>query len=374
MPMGFEIEFFPVGDGTKAGDAITVRYGGDDGQYSIIVIDGGTDASGEAIVAHVKGIYGTDTVAHVISTHPDSDHSGGLRTIMNTLNVQNLWIHGLWHHAGEILPLFANPQLTAEGLTRTMRSEYPIVVELIDTAVKRGTAVYEPFAGQQIGPFRVLSPNRLTYQHLLPQFRKTPDPNVGLLRQRNIWLGDVKKQSIFSQIMEKAAEVASNWIPEAWHIELLKEGGITAAENESSVVLFGDFWGERVLLTADAGVNALNWACANAPGFGIDISATGLVQVPHHGSRRNVSPSVLNKLLGSPLPAGSPERRKAIVSAPKDDDKHPRKMVLNAFTRRGAGVRSTQGVKFRYHSNMPLRSNERQADVLGFFEKVEAYD
>ena len=66
--------------------------------------------------------------------------------------------------------------------------------------------------------------------------------------------------------------------------------------------------------------------------------------------------------------------KKAIVSAPKDDEKHPRKMVLNAFTRRGAGVHSTQGIKFRYHSGMPARLNETDAQVFGFFDKVEAYD
>jgi len=44
--MDFEIEFLPVGDASKAGDSIVVRYGSN-GQYEIIIIDGGTDDAGD---------------------------------------------------------------------------------------------------------------------------------------------------------------------------------------------------------------------------------------------------------------------------------------------------------------------------------------
>lgn len=86
-------------------------------------------------------------------------------------------------------------------------------------------------------------------------------PDVDLLKQRNIWLDDTQKQSIFAAIAAKARDVVTAWVAEHWDIELVKEGGVTAAENESSVVLYGDYVTDRVLLTADAGVNALRWAC-----------------------------------------------------------------------------------------------------------------
>lgn len=62
------------------------------------------------------------------------------------------------------------------------------------------------------------------------------------------------------------------------------------------------------------------------------------------------------------------------MSAPKDDAKHPRKMVLNAFLRRGAPVRSTQGSLYRYSVGMPDRPGMVPAEVFGFFDRVEAYD
>jgi hypothetical protein len=67
-------------------------------------------------------------------------------------------------------------------------------------------------------------------------------------------------------------------------------------------------------------------------------------------------------------------RTGAIVSAPKDDANHPRKMVLNAFLRRGAPVRSTQGNLYRYYRGMGQRVEMKPAEVFDFFDKVEAYD
>jgi len=51
--MACEIEFLPVGDGTRAGDAIVIRYGEPD-DYKLMVVDGGTTESGENLVAHLR--------------------------------------------------------------------------------------------------------------------------------------------------------------------------------------------------------------------------------------------------------------------------------------------------------------------------------
>src|ERR1700733_6097688 len=129
--MDYEVEFHPVGDATKAGDAISVRYG-QNGQYEVIVIDGGTSDSGAALVEHIKKHYGPDTVIkHAISTHPDTDHASGLREVLNAFRVENLWLHGIWHHAAELRPYFADKRFTDEGLAEKIREAYPIVNELI---------------------------------------------------------------------------------------------------------------------------------------------------------------------------------------------------------------------------------------------------
>lgn len=91
----------------------------------------------------------------------------------------------------------------------------------------------------------------------------------------------------------------------------------------------------------------------------IDLRRHGLpltfVQVPHHGSRHNVGPTVLNALLG---PKGtSTELGTAFCSAAKEnpDAKHPAKMVTNAFSRRGYSVCITAGQNIRSSHNAPNR-------------------
>ena len=64
---------------------------------------------------------------------------------------------------------------------------------------------------------------------------------------------------------------------------------------------------------------------------GLALQDFMLVQIPHHGSRRNVSPAILNSLLGPITPKDTPPHSSAYVSAPKDDDTHPRGMVLIAL-------------------------------------------
>lgn len=371
--MDYEIEVHPVGDGTKAGDAISVRYN-DNGVYRVIVVDGGTTECGQKLVEHIKFHYGENTVIdHMVSTHPDNDHASGLREVMKAFTVENLWIHGIWHHAAEMQPYFEEGWSVAD-LEKAIRDAYPIVDELIELATSNGTRVYEPFAGAQIGPFTVLSPSKYAYIRLVPQFRRTPPANQEALEADDFWLG-TKKQGLLSQIFEKAAAAVASWIAETWDVELLREHPTTAAENETSTVLFGQFDERTALLTADAGVNGLTWACRYADQLGLARQRPNLVQVPHHGSRSNVSPSVLDCLLGPKLPAGTAPTRTAVVSCPKDDEKHPRKMVVNAFMRRGYAVGKTQGRYFRsHHGNMPARSNEVPAESFAWFDQVEDYD
>jgi hypothetical protein len=98
------------------------------------------------------------------------------------------------------------------------------------------------------------------------------------------------------------------------------------------------------------------------------------VQIPHHGSRRNVGPTILNSLLGPIKPKDTPPHSRAYVSAPKDDDTHPRGMVLNAFIRRGYKVGATQGRKIVFRGGFPARPGYDPLEPLPFATRVEDYD
>ena len=98
---GYEIDFIPVGERQKSGDAIAMRIT-ENGKTEIYVIDGGTKASGEALVQHIRDYYRTNRVDYLISTHPDMDHISGLKVVLEKLEVGELWMHKPWVLAPQI--------------------------------------------------------------------------------------------------------------------------------------------------------------------------------------------------------------------------------------------------------------------------------
>lgn len=371
--MACEIEFLPVGEGSKAGDAIVVRYGTPT-DFQLMLIDGGFEDTGAKIVDHLRSQFGaTASLAHIVLTHADVDHASGLREVIRQIPVANIWMHIPWLLAPEVRHLFKNKNFTDSGLTAAIKKEYDILADIIDLGLVHKCNFYYPFTGSIIGPFRVLSPTRFAYTRLLPQFDRTPDPDQEAIEGEGMWLG--KQPSALNRLFEKAVAQAQKWVKETWENERLKDGGITSASNESSVVLYGELGEQgRALLTGDAGVNALIWAANQAERDSLPLAQFKFVQVPHHGSRRNVGPTILNRLLGPIQLQNSPVRFSAYVSAPPDDDTHPRKMVLNAFLRRGGKLVMTQGEHIVWRGGFPLRNGYGPVRDIPFSPDVEEYD
>jgi beta-lactamase superfamily II metal-dependent hydrolase len=367
-----EIEFLAVGTGSKAGDAIVIRYG-EPLAYHLMLIDGGTAETGATIVSHLRRHFGSNAVLeHVVLTHSDADHASGLRTVLEEIPVRNLWLHIPWMLAPRARLLFTSKNWTDDGLARAVRDKYDIVSQIVDLGVQKGCTFYYPFQGSRVGPFHILSPSEWAYLYLLPQFEPTPDPDQAAIEGAQMWIG---KATLLSRAIDAARAQVHRWTQETWAYERLRDGGITSASNESSVILYGDFGdNKRVLLTGDAGIRSLAWAAQYAASAGLVLQQFSFVQIPHHGSRRNVGPTVLNQLLGPIQPEGFPARFKAFVSAPADDDKHPRKIVLNAFTRRGGDVIVTQGQHKVHCDGFGVRDGYVTAYPTPFSPNVEDYD
>jgi beta-lactamase superfamily II metal-dependent hydrolase len=367
-----EIEFFPVGDGTKAGDAIVVRYGTPD-RYWFMIVDGGTLESGRELVQHVRQEFGNRAIiADVVLTHSDADHASGLREVLTELDVRNFWLHMPWTFATESRQYFENKNWTDQSLAKKLRSEYDMLGELVKLAVDKKIPIHQPFAGDGIGPFRVVSPYQWLYPILLAQFDRTPAPDQAAIEATGFWIG--KQPGGLARLLEKVRATAQNWMTESWANERLKDGGVTSATNETSVVLYGNSsWG-RALLTGDAGFWGLLNACHYCENKNLPLRDFRFVQIPHHGSRRNVGPTILNKLLGPIRPQTAPRPGFAYVSAPKDNANHPRKIVLNAFMRRGFEYHITQGKKIVYWGGFPPRPNYESVLPCTFNTTVENYD
>ena len=165
--IGYEIDFLPVGNSERSGDAIALRYQDNTLGNQIMVIDGGTQDSGQALVNHIRKYYDTNTVHHIVNTHPDADHASGLTVVLDELEVETLWMHLPWDHSVEIRGIFLDDRITTRSLSERMIKALSAARSLHDLAIAKGISIAEPFTGQAIGPFSVLSPNRNWYQALL---------------------------------------------------------------------------------------------------------------------------------------------------------------------------------------------------------------
>lgn len=341
-----QIDFLPVDSGEKSGDAIAFRYGNfsQRSTFKVVVIDGGTKDSGNKLVEHINQFYETNEVDLVICTHPDADHASGLRQIMNQCTVNELWIHKPWDHSQHICDLFLDGRITDNSLSERLKHAYTYAYELVQLAEDKGIDIREPFAGRQSEDLvlTVLGPSIDYYRDLIPDFARSPDAKTLVERASS------------------AFEKAVNWVEETFDLELLDETGETSAENRSSAVILLKLNGEKFLFTGDAGIESLNKVIEYANSQYVDISNIRFFQIPHHGSKRNISPTILNAI----------KCRTAFVSASKDAPKHPAKKVTNAFKRRNTTVYSTNGSILGHHVNAS-RPGWSAAPDLPFYSQVE---
>lgn len=367
--IGFEIDFLPVGSGDRSGDAIAIRYGAP-GNYKVLVYDGGTKESGQALVDHIKNYYGTTRVDYLVNSHPDADHASGLSVVLESMVVGELWMHRPWNYSKIILDYFKDGRITDNSLAERLKEKMSAAYALEQLANKLHIPVYEPYRGASIGEFVVLSPERDWYIHeLISEFAKSPE------QKKAVSFADGGLAKAFEAIA-KAASKAITWVSEIWTYETLRNTVQTSAENESSVVLFGQIDGKGILLTGDAGVRALDATASYAESKNVSLpNVLNFIQMPHHGSRNNVSSEILDRIVG-PRKAydDGTTTKTAFVSASRDSSTHPRTVVMNAFIRRGTKVVATKGQTKRYPHNMPPRDGWISATPLAFSSKVESWD
>ena len=140
-----------------------------------MVIDGGFQESGEALVQHIEKYYGTKTVDLVISTHPDEDHSSGLSVVLEECKVGALLMHRPWEHAVDIKNAFKNGRITASGLKQKIEKSLQGASDLEGIANRKGVSIVEPFQGVKgySGALHILGPSQEYYESLLPLFKAT---------------------------------------------------------------------------------------------------------------------------------------------------------------------------------------------------------
>lgn len=365
--MGHEIDFLPVGESSSGGDAIALRWGDlAPGATSldryVAVVDGGHADTGDRLAEHIQQRYRTSYIDLMVSTHPDNDHIRGLITLIerDDITVARLWMHKPWEHDSKAALARYNVTF-GKTEARTFDDYVANAKKLHDLAKERGVHVTEPFAGLSLqchgGSLTVMGPTVDYYKGLVPAFGTKTTPEL--------------TRSIKS-LLQGTAKVLTRAKEDLW-TETLTDAGMTSAANNSSVILMFAEGGHHDLLTGDAGIDAITNALPhiNAERASEDVT---FVQVPHHGSRHNVGPTVLNRLLG---PKGVIDTKgAAFCSCPADNPeaRHPAKMVTNAFARRGYPVHLTAGAIKWHHVGAPPRSDFSPSQPEPLYSEVETFE
>ncbi len=350
----FEIDFLDI-KSSKSGDAITIRYQVA-GKTAIHAVDGGFQYTGDSVVEHINKYYNSPVkVDRVVVTHPDGDHAGGLRKVLEEFDVGELWMLRPWLYADELIDRFSRFK-SVENLATRLREIYPNIDVLEKIANDKRIPIYEPFQGALIGEFTVMAPKKSRYLDLVVESEKTPE------------VSKEKERAALNSIFEAAVQKAMYLWKALWGEENFSNED-TSAENEMSVVQFASICKIKILLTGDAGRSGLSEAAKYAPFISLQLPGIDRFQVPHHGSRRNVSTEILDTWLGPQLEqqlVEGEEKFTAIISAAKQDEHHPRKAVVRSVIHRGARAVSTEGVDLRTSYNAPKRDGWTTAKPIEY--------
>ncbi|MFY0151988.1 ComEC/Rec2 family competence protein [Klebsiella variicola] len=356
----YDLDFLAVGDKTS-GDAIFIRTKRSYQEQIINLVDGGYSGTAGNINLFMQKWYETNVIDNMVLTHGDKDHISGLIKILEAgeIEVKKLWAIFPWDYADDLIngEYFQNRN-SVKWLQDELKRLYPMLCKLEELANKKQIPIETPFAGCFIGEFQVLSPTKEFYLDNVASSTKTAQENVDRSYGRELF------DSTFSIVKDISTSLKE------WGFENFTSDS-TSPENNNSVIQFAKLKNHRVLLTGDAGVEAQGLALNSLPPS--DRPLVDIFQVPHHGSRRNLSSDLLDAIIGDKFAtkreAEAAGRLIAVISAGKNDINHPRKAVVRALYHRGAKIYDTKSGGF--HKGTSSRENWKDATLLTYPSEIE---
>lgn len=302
-----EIDILPASTDAIGADSILLRFGefnynGYPNDQTIVLIDGGYSDTSKQIIDHVKNIYRSDKIDCIVCTHPDADHINGLISLIESgdLEVDNICVHNPWNHAYGISRRIRDGRSSPTSVKDRLNSSLESLDDLLNVAAVNDIKPYEPFSGFKIyDVMTVLGPSKEYYQTLVKQY---PGMHEARSTTSNTTL------------------VPSTYNPNSGHFY---KNTITSARNDSSTVILLHVEEFKILFTGDCGVEGLNSALKYAKENNINYQNPDYLQLPHHGSIKNISVDILNDI----------NPKNIFVSAPSDSQKHPSRLTLNYLTK-----------------------------------------
>jgi len=311
---GFEVDMLSLGN---ADSILVTRWNA--GIPNRILIDGGNSGDADKVLAFLHG-RDVKYLDHIVCSHPHDDHVCGLIGVVESsaIDFGQAWVHLPWKHIDHntLVAALNRSEAAAERVVKIVRASLQSTQELVNAITARGKPIVEPFQGLSIGFLFVCGPSQHYYEQLLNDFA-----DFDKLKAMEESIASYERQSLVETLFEGTTVFGKE-------LESPEPGlgqGPTEPENNSSTILWATHIENTFLFTADAGVEALT-----AANQAYKLADLRWMQIPHHGSRRNVNETLI----------GYFKPKTAYVSA-DGTKKHPRRAVVNAFKAAGTEVFST---------------------------------
>ncbi len=279
----------------KQGDALWIRWGDAD-QPHALVIDMGTEATGEGMRARLESFAAEGgTIDLLVVTHVDADHIGGVLTGLAEadpiadLEIGDVWFNGFEHLNGRTIG--PNSTLEAMGPAQGERLSSWLRTQPWNEAFNRGPVVRDPDADPPVRTFHdgltltVLGPTPQRLMRFAPLWKETVEE---ALAKGNLPL-DVVAPGLEAFGSDEPPTLESR----ADLIELATgdDRADASLANGSSIALLLEYRGTRALLTGDAFSSDLVEVIGRmSPDRRL---ALDLFKLSHHGSKKSTSRQVI---------------------------------------------------------------------------------
>lgn len=352
MIYAYEVRFFQVGSATKGGDAILIRLQDEYRNHTVIIVDGGYRETGEKIIEYLNNVN-ISTVDLVINTHPDIDHISGLIRLFeeDSLTINKLIMNRPWRDSNITADYFADNRITDKSVNKRMTEAFKYAYQLEQVAINKigENNIIHPVVGNSyFDCLTILAPSKTLYRTKLLESDKTPTS-----------VND-SSTNFFARTMKKLVRYFKGSM--TWYDE------DTTPINETSIVSLLTTPNRNYLLTADAGKNCIKEALDYKDSqSSLSNKTINVLQLPHHGSRKNITPALIQRIDASEY----------IISCPPQglDSHHPSRRLVNMVLEKepNADIYNTSSCgSFVFQYNMSLRLTPMAP--MCSFDEIEDYD
>ncbi len=300
--MDFVIDFIYVADG----DGIII-WGRNPNEHDFVFfLDGGNKEYGIKIVEHYRKwiepfLHEKRTISF-INSHPHADHINGLIEIVKELG--ETMDYGIYNDPVKFISeelrvnIKKSAKLNEDKDIEHLYKSFKRVQELNELCeqynIEKKEALSEVINFNEI---KILSPTREFYTNKVQTFT-----NIDFLKR-------VDYSKSFASVNESDESLKP--------CAIVDEKNDASPENNSATVIeLKDSKDKRYLLTSDAGIEAFDDMEEN----GFSTEGLHFVQLPHHGSRRNISTDWIGKFAP-----------KMFIISAEGNKKHPRRAVLSCI-------------------------------------------